>query len=93
MKKRYLILAALAAVAMFSLGPATYAQLFQAPTGPGDSWNVYELVTAGATWKDANAAAGEACTMARPVTLWRLIRSWRTPGCTAKPVTATCGSD
>ena len=60
MKKRYLILAALAAVAIFSLGPATYAQLFQAPTGPGDSWNVYELVTAGVTWKDANTAASAA---------------------------------
>ena len=59
MKKRYLSLAALVAVAIF-FGPVAFGQLFQAPTGPGGTWNVYELVGAGATFKAASAAANAA---------------------------------
>jgi hypothetical protein len=60
MRKRYISPVAVAAVAIFSLGPAAYAEFFQAPYGPGDAWNVYEVVTAGATFADANAAASTA---------------------------------
>ncbi|MEZ5302516.1 MAG: hypothetical protein R3F11_18060 [Verrucomicrobiales bacterium] len=36
---------------------SAFAQYVTAPTGPGGTWNLYELNAAGLTWNDANNAA------------------------------------
>ena len=91
MKKRYLSLAAFVAVAVFSLGPVAFGQLFQAPTGPGGTWNVYELVGAGTTFKAASAAANAAVYSGTPGRLVSINSAWKTPGCIARLASVTFG--
>ena len=53
MRRFALIWAPLIWATVFAAADVAHAEVFQAPYGPGGSWNLYEVVDSRATWIEA----------------------------------------